>query len=97
MLADGLVTLTSSSPTACRPHVAGGAEAATDVVVDHTDILHERVHAGGPDESEALRFELLGEGLRLRCRRWKFGNRSRCSLTVVFVRLRECHEAWRRG
>src|SRR5712692_2822220 len=38
--------------------VVGRSEAPMDVVVDHADVLHERVHTGGPDEAVPLRFQL---------------------------------------
>ena len=34
--------------------IVGGSEAAVDVVVDHADVLHERVDARGPDEAVSL-------------------------------------------
>src|SRR5258708_39175907 len=54
-----------------------GAEASVDVVVDHADVLHERVHAGWADESVSLRLELAGERFRLRggCRHGCDGSR----------------------
>ena len=45
--------------------IVGCAEASVDVVVDHADILHERVHAGRADKAVSLRFELPGEGFCL--------------------------------
>jgi hypothetical protein len=48
--------------------VVGRAEAPVDVVVDGADVLHECVHAGGSDEAVPLRFQLFGEGRRLRRR-----------------------------
>src|SRR6266550_6487107 len=42
----------SRSSTASGPAgVVDRAEAAMDVVVDHADVLHERVNARGPDEA----------------------------------------------
>jgi hypothetical protein len=46
--------------------IVGCAEASVDVVVDHADILHERVHAGRANKAVSLRFELPGEGFCLR-------------------------------
>ena len=51
-----------------RDQLIGRAEAAMDVVVDHADVLHERVHARRPDEAVPLRLQLLRERLRLRGR-----------------------------
>jgi len=39
------------------------------VVVDDADVLHERVHARGPDEAVPLRLQLLRERPSLRCGR----------------------------
>src|SRR2546423_1530565 len=58
-----------SSALGDRGGVVDGAEAPADVVVDHADVLHEGVHARGPDEAVPLRLQLLGERLRLRGRR----------------------------
>jgi NAD-binding of NADP-dependent 3-hydroxyisobutyrate dehydrogenase len=54
-------------------HGAGGgvvsrAEAPMDVVVDHADVLHERVDTRRPHEAVPLRLQLLRERLRLRGR-----------------------------
>jgi Na+/H+ antiporter NhaA len=49
--------------------VVDGAETAVDVVVDHADVLHERVHARRSDKAVPLRFQLLRERLSLRGRR----------------------------
>lgn len=46
--------------------VVGCAEAAVKMVVDHADILHERVHARRTYEAVPLRLQLPGE---LRCLR----------------------------
>jgi hypothetical protein len=37
-----------------RLEMVRGSEAAVEVVVDHADVLHERVHARRPDEAVAL-------------------------------------------
>src|SRR6266566_3666080 len=57
-----------SSAAAGHGGVVGRAEAAMEVVVDHADVLHERVHARGPHEAVPLRLQLLRERLRLRGR-----------------------------
>jgi hypothetical protein len=44
-----------------RGEVVARAEAPMDVVVDHTDVLHERVHTRGPNEAVPLRLQLLRE------------------------------------
>jgi len=62
---DGL----QSSPAPGRGGVVGRAETPVDVVVDHADVLHERVHTRRPDEAVPLRLQLLRELLRLRDRR----------------------------
>jgi hypothetical protein len=49
--------------------VVGRPKAAMEVVVDHTDVLHERVHARRPHEAIPLRLQLLRELPRLRRRR----------------------------
>jgi len=49
--------------------VVGGSEAAADVVIDDADVLHECIHARRPDEAVSLRLQLLGECVRLWCRR----------------------------
>ena len=54
--------------------VIARAEAPVDVVVDHADVLHERVHARRADEAVPLRLQLLGELLRLWRRLWKVGD-----------------------
>ncbi len=51
--------------------VVSRAEAAMDVVVDHADVLHERVHARWADEAVPLRLQLLRERLRVRGRGWQ--------------------------
>src|SRR3954449_12727415 len=48
-----------------RGGVVGRAEAPMDVVVDHADVLHERVDARRPHEAVPLRLQLLRERLRL--------------------------------
>src|SRR5262249_32593770 len=42
-----------------RGAVVDPAEAPVDVVVDHADVLHERLHARGPDEAVPLNFNCL--------------------------------------
>ena len=37
-----------------RLRVVAGSKAAVDVVVDHADVLHERIHARGPHEPVSL-------------------------------------------
>jgi hypothetical protein len=49
--------------TSCRG-VVGRTEASMDLVVDHADVLHERVHATRPDEAVPLRLQLLRERFR---------------------------------
>jgi hypothetical protein len=49
----------SSAAPGCGA-VVGRAEASLDVVVDHADVLHERVHARWADEAAPLRLQLLG-------------------------------------
>jgi hypothetical protein len=68
--------LRAASSRAFRSSAARGcfgvvdrAETAVDVVVDHADVLHERVHARRSDKAVPLRFQLLRERLSLRGRR----------------------------
>src|SRR5438552_2531110 len=77
--------------------VVDRAEASMDVVVDHADVLHKRVHARGPDESVALRLQLLGERLSLRRSLGHVGDGPGCPLAGELVGLRERHEVGRRG
>jgi hypothetical protein len=60
-----------------------------DVVVDHADVLHERVRTRRPHEPVPLRLQLRGERLRLRRPPGPFGNRPRCPLAGDLVGLRE--------
>ena len=60
-----------------------------DVVVDHADVLHERVHARRADEAVPLRLQLLRERLRLRGRGGEVGEGPRCPLARDLVGLRE--------
>jgi hypothetical protein len=77
--------------------VAGRAEAAMDVVVDHAGVLHERVHTRRPHEAVPLRLQLPGERLRLRGRRGQAGKGPRCPLAGDLAGPREHHQARRRG
>ena len=72
-------------------------EAALDVVVDHADVLHERVNAGGADKVVSLRLELLGEGLRLRCGGGDVGDGPRCVCARRLVGFRQRRQAGGRG
>ena len=56
-----------------------------DVVVYHADVLHERVHTG-PHEAVSLWLQLLGERLRLRCRRGEVSKGPRRTLTCAATR-----------
>src|SRR5260370_357991 len=64
----GAVRSPGSSAATCYGAVVGRAEASMDVVVDHADVLHERVHAGWADEAIPLRLQLFRERFRLRGR-----------------------------
>src|SRR6266487_1425641 len=86
-----------SSVASGRAGVVGRAEASMDVVVDHADVLHERVHARGPHEAVPLRRQLLRERRRLRGRLGQIREGPRCPLAGDLAGLRERHEARRRG
>src|SRR6202035_2615123 len=77
--------------------VAGGSEAAVNVVVDHADVLHERVHTRGPDKAVPLRLQLLGERLRLRCRGGEVRERTRRTLGGALVGSRQLRKTRRHG
>src|SRR5882672_2281287 len=62
------------------PAVVGRSETPMDVVVDHADVLHEGVHAGGADEAAPLGFQLLGERVGVRRRLGEVRDRPRCTL-----------------
>src|SRR4030088_634107 len=68
------------------------AEAPVDMVVDHADVLHERVHARGPDEAVPLRLQLPGERLRLRRDRGQVSYGQGCTLAGHLVGLRQRNE-----
>src|SRR5262249_41948005 len=78
----------SSRPIFNRPGrgaVVDPAEAPLDVVVDHAYVLHERLHARGPDEAVPLRLQLLGERFRLRRRLGQVGDGPGCPLAGDLV------------
>jgi Dehydroquinase class II len=56
-----------------RGAIVDRAEATMDVVVDHADVLHERVDARRPDEAITLILQLFGERLCLRRRLGQVG------------------------
>src|SRR6266568_7177688 len=86
-----------SSTASGRGGVVGRAEAPMEVVVNHADVLHERVDTRGPHEAVSLRLQLLRERLRLRYRLGQIGNGRRCLLAGNLAGLRERNEARRRG
>src|SRR4029077_9298684 len=80
-----------------RLAMAGRSEAPSDVVIDHANVLHERVHARGAHEAVSLSFQLPGKRLRLWCRRGDLGNGSRHTFARSLIGLREYWQARRRG
>ena len=68
-----------------------------DVVIDHANVLHERVHARRSHEAVPLRLQLLGERVRLRCRRGELCDGPRRTQSCALVAPRERREARRGG
>jgi hypothetical protein len=66
--AEGCSAVPKSSADPGLGVVVGRAKAPMDVVVDHADVLHERVDTRRSDEAVPLRLQLLRERLRLRGR-----------------------------